>query len=101
MAVHREEGRFVVRIELSAEFGADYEGDDDGYAWLADWRARIQPRLARAVLAELRTDRRFSAVPASRGKNPDEEIEVDVRFDPRASAPPTAPRRGTGQGSVE
>jgi len=24
MAVHREEGRFVVRIELSAEFGEDY-----------------------------------------------------------------------------
>lgn len=88
MDVHREEGRFVVRIELSAEFGPDYEGDDDGYAWLADWRARVQPRIARAVLAELRADRRFSAVPASRGKNPDEELEVDVRFQPRASVPP-------------
>jgi hypothetical protein len=94
MAVHREEGRFVVRIELSAEFGADYEGDDDGYAWLAEWRARIQPRIARAVIAELRTDRRFSAVPASRGKSPDEELELDVRFDPDAIAPP-------GQRSVE
>jgi hypothetical protein len=94
MAVHREEGRFVVRIELSAEFGADYEGDDDGYAWLSDWRARVQPRIARAVLAELRKDRRFSAVPASRGKSPDEELEVDVRFDPSASSTP-------GQGSVE
>ena len=94
MAVHREEGRFVVRIELSAEFGADYEGDDDGYAWLADWRARVQPRIARAVIAELRTDRRFSAVPASRGKSPDEELEIDVRFDPHAGAPP-------GQRSIE
>lgn len=94
MAVHREEGRFVVRIELSAEFGADYEGDDDGYAWLADWRARVQPRIARAVLAELRTDRRFSAIPASRGKNPEEELEVDVRFDASTSSPP-------GQRSVE
>jgi len=94
MAVHREEGRFVVRIELSAEFGADYEGDDDGYAWLADWRARVQPRIARAIMAELRTDRRFSAVPASRGKSPDEELEVDVRFDTNASSPPK-------QGSVE
>ncbi|HEX8794015.1 MAG TPA: hypothetical protein VF765_23900 [Polyangiaceae bacterium] len=101
MAVHREEGRFVVQIELSAEFGADYEGDDDGYAWLADWRARVQPRVARAVLAELRTDRRFSAVPVSRGKSPDEALEIDVRFDPHASVPPGPPRRGTGQGSVE
>jgi hypothetical protein len=94
MAVHREEGRFVVRIELSAEFGDDYEGDDDGYAWLADWRARVQPRIARAVIAELRTDRRFSAVPTSRGKSPDEELEIDVRFVPHASTPP-------GQRSVE
>lgn len=94
MAVHREEGRFVVRIELSAEFSEDYEGDDDGYAWLADWRARVQTRVARAVLAELRADRRFSAVPASRGKSPDEELEIEVRFDPHTSAPP-------GQRSVE
>ena len=49
MAVHREEGRFVVRIELSAEFGEDYEGDDDGNAWLEAWRARVQPRLVRAA----------------------------------------------------
>ena len=34
MAVHREEGSFVVRIELSAEFGEDYEGNEDGNAWL-------------------------------------------------------------------
>jgi hypothetical protein len=101
MAVHREEGRFVVRIELSAEFGADYEGDADGYAWLAEWRAHVQPRIARAVLAELRSDPRFSAVPASRGKSPDEELEVDVRFDPRASAPLAPPRRGTGKRSAE
>lgn len=72
-----------MRIELSAEFGPDYEGDDDGYAWLADWRARIQPRIARAVMAEVRAEPRFSAVPTSRGKSPDEELEIDVRFDPR------------------
>ncbi len=86
-----------MRIELSAEFGPDYEGDDDGYAWLADWRARIQPRIARAVMTELRAEPRFSAVPASRGKSPDEELEIDVRFDPR----PGPPRQGTGQRSVE
>ena len=97
MAVHREEGRFVVRIELSAEFGADYEGDDDGFAWLADWRARVQPRIASLVLAELRADRRFSAVPASRGRHPDEELEIDVRFDARRTDAPGPPRRGTGK----
>jgi hypothetical protein len=83
MAVHREEGRFVVRIELSAEFGEDYEGDDDGYAWLEAWRARVQPRLARAVFDQLRAEPGFSALPASRGKSPEEEIEIAVRFEAR------------------
>jgi hypothetical protein len=80
MAVHREEGRFVVRIELSAEFDEDYEGDDDGNAWLQAWQARVQPRLVRAVFNELRSEPGFSAVPVSRGKSPDEEIEIAVAF---------------------
>lgn len=81
MAVHREEGRFVVRIELSAEFGEDYEGDDDGNAWLEAFRARVQPRLVRAVMDQVRAEPGFSAVPASRGKSPDEEVEIAVRFE--------------------
>jgi hypothetical protein len=82
MALHREEGSFCVRIELSAEFGEDYEGDEDGYAWLARWRSRVQPLVARAVFEQLRADPGFSAVPVSRGKNPEEELEIALRFDP-------------------
>jgi hypothetical protein len=82
MAVHREEGRFVVRIELSAEFDESYEGDEDGNAWLERWRSRVQPRLARAIFEQLRAEPGFDAVPASRGKNPDEELEIAVRFKP-------------------
>jgi hypothetical protein len=83
MAVHHEEGHFVVRIELSAEFGEDYEGDDDGNAWLEAWRTRVAPRVVRAVFAELRAEPGFSAVPASRGKSPEEEVEITVRFQPQ------------------
>lgn len=85
MPVHRERAHFVVRIEMSAEFDEDYEGDDDGYAWLERWRARVQPRLARAVFEQLRSDPAFDAVPASRGKSPDEELEIAVRFRARSS----------------
>jgi hypothetical protein len=85
MAVHREEGRFVVCIELSAEFGEDYEGDDDGYAWLEGWRSRVQPRVARAVFEQLRAEPGFSAVPAPRGRSPQEELEIAVRFEPGAA----------------
>jgi hypothetical protein len=84
MAVHREEGAFVIRIDLSADFGEDYEGDDDGYAWLEGWHARVRPRLVRAVFDQLRAEPGFSVIPASRGKSPDDEIEIAVRFQPSA-----------------
>jgi hypothetical protein len=89
MTVHHEEGRFVVRIELSADFDEDYEGDEDGYAWLEAWRASVRPRIVRAVLDELRRESAFSAVPVSRGKDPEDEVEISVRFRPQQ--PPASP----------
>jgi hypothetical protein len=81
MPAHREEGSFTVRIELAAEFDESYEGDDDGNAWLERWRARVQPKLVRAIFEQLRAERGFTAIPASRGKNPEEEVEIAVRFE--------------------
>ena len=78
MTAYREEGRFVVRIDLSAEFGDDYEGDDDGYAWLERWKETVRPRLVAAVFDALRTDPAFKAVAAPRGASPEEEIEIAV-----------------------
>jgi hypothetical protein len=82
MAVHREEGGFVVRIELSADFDEDYEGDEDGFAWLEAWRSHVRPRLVRGVFDQLRAEPGFSVIPVSRGKNPEDEIEIAVRFRP-------------------
>ena len=81
MPVHREEGRFDIRIELSAEFDEDYEGDDDGYLWLRRFQEEVRPRLARAVFDALRSDPSFRAIPVSRGASPDENMEIDVRFE--------------------
>ena len=86
MAVHREHGSFVVRIELSAEFGEDYEGDEDGNAWLEGWRERVRPRVARAVLDVLRTEPGFSARVVSRGGDPETDLELDVLFVPQQGA---------------
>lgn len=88
MPVHREEASFTVRIELSAEFGDDYEGEEDGNAWLERWRARVGPRLVKAIFEQLRAEPGFTAVPSSRGKNPEDELEIAVRFVP---AVPKAP----------
>ena len=83
MSIHREEGSFVIRLELAAEFDESYEGDDDGNAWLERWKAGVRPRLVRAVFDALRADPAFDAVPVSRGANPDDEVEIAVRFRPR------------------
>ena len=82
MAAYREEGRFVIRLELSAEFADDYEGDLDGYAWLDAWKAKVRPRLLGAMFDALRADPHFAVVPVSRGKNPDDEVEVAVTLKP-------------------
>jgi hypothetical protein len=89
MANYREEERFTIRLELSAEFGDDYEGDDDGYAWLEAWKARVRPNLVCAVFDALRSDAGFDVLPTSRGASPDRELEITVR---RKVAPHTRPQ---------
>jgi hypothetical protein len=91
MSVHSEEARFVISIDLSAEFGEEYEGDDDGYVWLERWRTHVMPRLAAAVMRELRADPGFSAVPVTRGKHPEDEMEVAVRLVGVAGVGPAGP----------
>jgi hypothetical protein len=80
MTTYREERRYRVEIELSAEFGPDYDGDDDGYAWAARWQQEVRPRLVRAVLETLAQAPGFRVTPVSRGASPEDALEVDVRF---------------------
>lgn len=77
---YREQGTLTIRIDLSAEFDDAYEGDEDGYAWLERWRSQVQPKLVRAVFDALRSDPRFVSLPVSRGRNPEENVEIDVSF---------------------
>jgi hypothetical protein len=90
MSTHREERRFRIEIELSAEFGPDYEGDDDGYAWAARWQHQVRPQLVQAVLATLARAPGFRVTPVSRGASAEDALEVDVRF--VGAAPAAAPR---------
>jgi hypothetical protein len=82
MAVHREEGALTIRVELSAEFGEDYEGDDDGNVWLERFRREVQPSVVRALFDALRADRMFDVIPVSRGRYPDENEDVVLWFRP-------------------
>lgn len=82
MTVHREEAALTIRIELSAEFGEAYEGDDDGYAWLERFRGDVQPKVVRALFEALRSDKKFDVIPVSRGRSPDDNVDIEVRFRP-------------------
>lgn len=77
---HREEGTFTIRIDLLAEFDEDYEGDDDGYAWLESWKRNVKPRVVRALFEALRSDPAFDTIPVSRGRSPDENVDVEVKL---------------------
>ena len=77
---HREERELTITLHLSARFGPDYQGDDDGYAWFADFERTLRPELERALFAALRAHPRFSAVPAPRGRDPESALEIDVSF---------------------
>jgi hypothetical protein len=83
MVPYREESSFTIRIALAAEFDDAYEGDDDGYAWLERWRAKVQPRLVRALFDALRSEHDFSAIPVARGRSPEDNLDVEVRLTPR------------------
>jgi len=84
---YREERSYRVEIVLSAEFGEDYEGDDDGYAWHARFDRVVRPRVVRAVLEALASDPGWRVVPASRGASASDALEVRVeRVVPAAQA---------------
>jgi hypothetical protein len=77
---YREERTFVVRFTVAAEFPEDYAGDEDGFEWAKEWNEALRPGVVKAVLRELRTHPRFRARIASRGADPDREVEVAVDF---------------------
>ena len=90
MKPYRETKTFVIRVELEAEFDDDYEGDDDGEAWLRRWETETQPQLIAAALRTLAAGGRYRVRTQSRGKSPDDEVEIGVVFDPKS--PPREPR---------
>jgi hypothetical protein len=75
---YRETKTFVIRIELEAEFADDYAGDDDGGEWLRRWMSETRPEVVAAVMRALAADRRFRITPQSRGKHPEDEVEIGV-----------------------
>ena len=74
----QEEKVFNVRFSLEANFPEDYEGDEDGHAWVQDWETRIKPDLIKSVFTTLRKFPSWSAHVRNRGIAQTEEIEISL-----------------------
>ena len=74
--MYQEEKTFTLRFSLEAQFPDDYEGDDDEYAWVRAWEARLKPEMVKAVFESLRRAPHWTVHSRNRGKSPEDEIEV-------------------------
>lgn len=79
--MHREEKTFSITLHLSAEFGDDYAGDEDGFAWHDHFQGAVKPALIAAVHEALRAHPRFRAVAAPRGRDPESGLDLDVHYE--------------------
>jgi hypothetical protein len=77
--MHREEREFSVIFHVSAEFGDEYAGDDDGFAWHERFETGLKPRLVAAIFDVLRSDPDWQAMAAPRGRDPERALEIEIR----------------------
>jgi len=74
--MYREERAFTFRFSLEASFPDDYQGDEDDYAWAAEWDRRIKPAVLKQIFEVLRRQPAWTAHVRNRGLSPAEEIEI-------------------------
>jgi hypothetical protein len=75
---YREERELVIRLHLSAEFGEEYAGDDDGFVWHREFDERVRPELVRELLRVLTKSDQYRITPINRGLDSHEELELKV-----------------------
>ncbi len=93
--LHREETTWNIRIEASAEFGEDYDGELDGYVWREELFREVQRRAAAAVLRELAAAPGWRVRTGNRGLPTSDELLIHLDLEASAEGL----RRGRGRGS--
>jgi hypothetical protein len=79
--VHREEATWTIRIEASAEFDENYDGDLDGFAWREQQFRELQNRAVSAVLRALSGTPGWRVRTGNRGMAATDEVLVHVELD--------------------
>lgn len=72
-----EEREFVLRLELRCPFPDDYDGEEDGYAWMESF-APIAADIVQAASAAIRSRPGWTIRTANRGRPSEEEITLIV-----------------------
>ena len=78
--VHREETTWAIRIEASAEFDEDYQGELDGYLWRDELFREVQARVTAAVLRELGATPGWRVRTGNRGLPSTDEVIVHLKL---------------------
>jgi hypothetical protein len=81
---HREETTWNIRIEASAEFDPNYQGELDGYEWRDRLFPELQRRVTAAVLRELAQAPGWRVRTGNRGLPASDEVFVLIELDPGA-----------------
>jgi hypothetical protein len=83
---YREEAGWVIRIEAGADFGDDYQGELDGYAWRDGAFREVQRRVLSAVLRELAATPGWKARTGNRGLPATDEVTIVLELDADSEA---------------
>lgn len=78
---YREEAVWNIRVEASAEFGDDYDGELDGFAWREAQFRELQNRVVSAVLRTLAATPGWRVRTGNRGIASTDEVLVHVDLD--------------------
>lgn len=88
---YREESSWTIRIEASAEFDEDYQGELDGYAWRERLFHDLKRRVASAVLNELASAGGWRVRTGNRGLPASDELLIHLEVDLAAEDAGPAP----------
>jgi hypothetical protein len=80
-----EEREFVLRFELRCPFPDDYDGDDDGYAWVESFRP-LAAEIVQAAVAVVGRRPGWRVRPANRGRPSEDEVTLVLERQLEATA---------------
>ena len=79
--VHREEVTWTIRVEATATFDADYDGELDGYVWRDRQFRELQQRATAAVLHALSGLEGWRVRTGNRGLPATDEVLIHVELE--------------------